>query len=117
MLPQSSVDVVGDQLSSCAADRSTIHTPPAEISIAPPGRSLLGHAASAPLQSSSTPLPHSSGVGAPGDALQTTPVCSELQTSAPERRHAPSPTLHACPTGHGSSIPFLQSSSSPLQRS
>src|SRR5262245_44156009 len=87
------------------------------MSIALAAASFGGQAASAPLQSSSTALPHVSAAGAPGVALHATPVCWPLQTCWPVRAHAPSPTVHDWPTVNGSSIPFLQSSSTALQSS
>jgi hypothetical protein len=61
-----------------------------------------------PLQLSSTLL-QVSAVGVPAVALQTKPVPSPLQTQTPERRHAPTPTVHDVPfNGQVSSIVPLQ---------
>src|ERR1043165_9464373 len=117
MSPQSSAGVDAAKLSSCAAARATVNTPPFEMSIAPAAKSFGGQATSAPLQSSSTPLPHSSALGAPAVASHCTPVCAPVQIRCPDRAHAPSPTEHACPIGNGSSTLLRQSSSRPLHSS
>src|SRR5689334_13786067 len=85
--------------------------------VAPARRSLVGHTGSVPpLQSLSTASPQNSRPGVPAVALHWMPVPAALHTHVPVAAHAPTPTEHAVPlSGHGSSMPLAQSSSTPLQ--
>src|SRR5690349_423615 len=56
-----------------------------------------------------------SAVGDPAATLHTVVVPSVEQIWLPLRRHAPTPTEHAAPTGKPSSVSVSQSSSTPLQ--
>jgi hypothetical protein len=71
-----------------------------------------------PSQSSSAAEPHSSVAGAPGVALQAVDKRSVEHTSAPVRRHVPTPTAQDDPRlGKPSSVFPSQSSSSPEPQS
>src|SRR5688572_3289000 len=78
---------------------------------------MLKPLSSAPLQSSSTVLPHRSADGDPCVTLHTAAAPPEPQINVPLRAHAPTPTVHGVPNAKPLSRLPSQSSSTVLPHS